>query len=117
MKKIILVILVLSSMAVPAFAGCYLGVTITPDPSGAADDQELWANPDGVVDNGDEYLGATLAPDAVSGNFLATPDCTATPAITLYIKTHFPGVELISNEVAPTDIVPAVIGLALKHQQ
>jgi hypothetical protein len=119
MKRLFLVLMAVTFftfLSVPTMAGCYLGVNITPDPSGAAIDQELWANPDGVADNGDEYLGVSLAGDAVTGNFIAIPDCSATPAITLFVKSHFPGgVELISNEVIPSEIGAAVLGLALKY--
>ena len=118
MKKIILVLLamVMFLFSTMAYAGCMIGVNITPDP--LADDQELWLNPDGIATNGDEIIGVTLAGNAITGSFLSATDCTAMPNMTVYIESHFPGgIELVSSEVAPSDIVPAILDLAIKHTQ
>ena len=119
MKRVILACLILFLTASVACAGCRIGANWTPDPSGAALDQELWYNPDGVVDNGDEALGQSYVGGATNtGNFLSATDCTAMPSVTVFIKSHYTGgIELVSNDVAPTDIVPAVLSLAIKHTE
>jgi len=120
MKKLLIFTLAIGLIlsASCGYSACRIGVNITPDPSGAADDQELWLNPDGVASNGDEVLGATLAGNAVTGSFVSATDCTAMPDMTVYIKSHFPGgIELVSAEVVPQDIVSSVLSIAIKHQE
>jgi len=119
MKKLFLTVIAILLTTSIAYAGCRVGANWVPDPSGAAIDQELWYNPDGVVDNGDEVLGQSYVGGATNtGNFLSATDCTAMPSVTVFVKSHYTGgIELVSNEIAPSDIVPAVLSLAIKHTE
>ena len=65
LKKILLIALILFGSMSVAQADCTIGIAWTPDPAQSAiTEQEVWHNPDGVIDNGDEVLkGAALASD------------------------------------------------------
>ncbi len=113
MKKII----VLSAMAVlfvstMAYAGCRIGANFNP---GNSINTEMWYNPDGIANNGDEILGASFGTGINTGNFLAPEDCATMPNVTVYVKGFYAGgVESKSNEMVPEDIIDVVLSNAAK---
>jgi len=101
-----------------ADADCKIGANWTPDPVGdtVITAQELWYNPDGVVDNGDEVMGATYDALASTGNFIVTGDCLV--GQTIFIKTLYIGdISVNSAEMAPQDVVGAILSIAVEHTE
>lgn len=120
MKKLILTVLTSILLVSVACAGCRIGANWTVDPVGASviTGQELWHNPDGIVSNGDEVMGAAYDNVTVTGNFLSATDCTAMPNMTVFVKTKYIGaIEVDSPEVIPSGVVGAILGLAIQHTE
>ena len=117
MLKIIAILATVLLVSV-ANADCIIGLTWTPDPAqSAVTEQEVWYNPDGVVDNGDEVLKHdALAADVNQAEFTETGDCLTGHAV--YVVTKYIGsIEKKSAEVQPTSVVGAILNLAVQDQQ
>lgn len=100
------------------FADCTIGVAWTPDPVGAPAivSQEIWHNPTTAA--GDEVVRVTLGATDNTGSFTVTDDCSALPDQTVFVKTKYLGdVEVDSAEVAPSDVVGAILQIAVQHTQ
>ena len=92
MKKLFLTMFLILFFVSIANAGCRLGANWTPDPSGAATSQELWYNPDGIADNGDEIMGQSFPSGAATGNFLVETDIFS--GLTISERPYLDSVEM-----------------------
>ena len=121
MKKLFLFLIMLSGLMIfcgNIFADCTIGLAWTPDPAQSAiTEQEVWYNPDGIVNNGDEAMkGSALAADVNQFEFTETGDCLSGHKIYVLTK-YLTGTEVKSNEIIPQDVVGAIISISVQHQQ
>ena len=116
-KAIILVLLAISFLSSIAWADCTIGLSWTPDPAQSAiTEQEVWLNPDGILDNGDQILKSPVTPSTNQYEWTDTGDCL--PAATVYVVTKYlTGTQVKSDEASIQDVVGAIISIAVKHQQ
>jgi hypothetical protein len=117
MKKILLISMMFVLSAGLASADCTIGLAWTPDPAqSAVTEQQVWYNPDGVANNGDEIMKVgTLAADVSQAEFTETGDCLA--GHTLFVRTLYGTIEVDSAEISPQNVVGAIISIAVEHQQ
>jgi len=118
-KTVILTTLFLLFAGISVGADCIIGLNWTPDPvQSAVTGQEVWYNPDGVVDNGNEVLKAgALASDTNQAEFTEV-GVTCSASHTVYVVTKYiGGIEKKSNEIIPQSVVGAVLDLAIQDQQ
>ena len=112
MKKISLVLALVFCFGSIAFADCEIDLAWTPDPLAVS--QEVWHNPDGVLDNGDEVSKASgLAAAIQSYSWIDTGVCPSSN--TVYVVTEFTGgVTSKSAEFAVLDAVGAILNNAVR---
>lgn len=116
MKKIISTIIGLFFLTTgTAFADCEIGLAWTPDP--LAVNQMVYHNPDGVVDNGDEILKATLS--GFSDTQYQWLDVGACPANNkVYVTTEYSGgLTIKSPELTVSTAVGAILTNSVKIEQ